>query len=232
MIKWILFDGYGTLLNAGKENIPWLATQMGNKYSMPADLIFKHWSTSYFKLERQFDKKFMTIMQANRISLSYAFGVLGLPVEDIEDWMQQLIHFWSYPDLYDGVLELFDELRTNNPAVHLGVISNTDEDTILSAVNNSHLPISFVMSSERAQYYKPDPRIFIQSLQELQIEASECVYIGNSVSDMVGAERASIPGIYLNRDRKALPEELSHIPIVADIQALQLYLRNKKYCLL
>ena len=229
MTKWILFDGYGTLLNAGKENIPWLAAQMEKKYAVSADLIFKHWSTGYFTLERQFDKEFMTIMQANRISLSYAFGVLGLPVEDVEGWMQQLIHFWSYPDLYDGVLELFDDLRTNNPDVQLGVISNTDEDTILSAVNNSHLPISFVMSSERAQYYKPDPRIFSLSLQELRVEASECIYIGNSVSDIVGAERASIPCIYLNRDKKPLPEGYSHIPIVADTQELRNHLRSKKY---
>lgn len=231
MIKWILFDGYGTLLNAGKENIPWLAAQMGYKYGVSADLIFKHWSTGYFILERQFGENFMTIMQANRISLSYAFGVLGLPVEDVEDWIQQLIRFWSYPDLYDGVLELFDELQTNSPYVQLGVISNTDEDTILCAVKNSHLPISYVMSSERAQYYKPDPRIFIQTLQELQIETSECIYIGNSVSDMLGAERASISGIYLNRDRKALPEGFSHIPIVEDTQELRHYLRSKKYCL-
>lgn len=231
MIKWILFDGYGTLLNAGKENIPWLAAQMGKKYAMSEDLIFKHWSTGYFTLERQFDKEFMTIMQANRISLSYAFGELHLPVEDVEGWMQQLIHFWSYPDLYDGVLELFDDLRTNNPDVQLGVISNTDEDTILSAVNNTHLPISFVMSSERARYYKPDPRIFILSLHELQIEASECIYIGNSVSDMIGAVRASIPCIYLNRDNKPLPEGYSHIPIVADTQELRDYLRNANFYL-
>lgn len=231
MIKWILFDGYGTLLNAGKENIPYLAAQMSKKYGTSADAIFKHWSTGYFALERQFGIKFMTIMQANRISLSYAFGVLGLPVEEVEDWMQQLIHFWSFPDLYDGVRELFEDLNTYMPMVQLGIISNTDENTILCAVKHSRLPISFVMSSERAGYYKPDPRIFTQSLKELNINASECVYIGNSVSDMVGAERAAISGIYLNRDQKPLPEGNSHIPIVADAHALRCYLQNQTYIL-
>ena len=231
MIKWFLFDGYGTLLNAGKENIPWLSSKMEIKYNLPADLIFKFWSNGYFTLERQFKNEFMTIMQANRISLSYAFGSLGLPIKDVESWMQQLIHFWSYPDLYDGITELFDDLQTNNPYVQFGVISNTDEDTILNAINHSHLPISFVMSSERAKHYKPDPKIFTLSLQELKIEASECIYIGNSVSDIVGAERAFIPCIYLNRDNKKLPNRYSHIPIVPDTQELRRHLRNLNYYL-
>lgn len=226
-MKWILFDAYGTLLNAGKENIPYLTKKMSEKYGVSDKLIFQHWSTGYFALEDMFGEKFMTIMQANRISLSYAFGVLGLPVVDVEDWMRKLIHLWSYPELYDGVKELFEDIGRLLPDVQIGVISNTDEDTITAAVAATQLPISFVMSSERAECYKPDPEIFRESLKELGIGADECIYIGNSVSDIVGAGRASISGIYIDRDHKPLPEGYSHIPVVADTWQLRQLLRER-----
>ena len=60
MLKWILFDAYGTLLDAGKENISFLAQQMQEKYNISAKEIYDCWSKNYFALEGDFKEKFMS----------------------------------------------------------------------------------------------------------------------------------------------------------------------------
>lgn len=229
MIKWILFDGYGTLFDAGKENIPQLAQRMAEKYQITPESILNQWSPCYFALEETFGRNFMTIMQANRISLSYTFGKLQLPITEVEGWIQELVHLWSTPLLYEGVSDLFYEIRESLPSVQIGVISNTDEDTVASAIGTSGLPISYYISSERARAYKPDSKIFQKALHELQIYPDACIYIGNSVVDVVGSSSAGIRCIYLNRDNKPLPPDYERVPVVRDIYALKNLLNSFRY---
>lgn len=225
-MKWFLFDAYGTLLNAGKENIPELSAQISCRYKISQQAIYNEWSSRYFALEANFSNDFMTIMQANRISLSYAFGKLQLPVTDVEGWMKQLIHLWSHPKLYDGVRDLINDIANNMPDSKIGVISNTDEDTISAALEEADLPISYMMSSERANCYKPDPLIFQKALAELGVGHSDCIYIGNSIGDIEGATKAGIQSIYLNRDRKPLPSKYRSVPIFDGTDALRTYFRD------
>lgn len=65
---------------------------------------------------------------------------------------------------------------------------------------------SFVLISESAGYWKPDPRIFELALDRSGVPAHEAVYIGDSPDhDMVGAQGAGLTAIWMNRWNEQWP---------------------------
>ena len=87
-MKLVVFDGYGTLFDAGKENIPTISKMISEEYRTDSDLVYSIWSQEYFKLEKSFDRSFMTIIQANRIALTNTFRELGVDIVHIPQWIQ------------------------------------------------------------------------------------------------------------------------------------------------
>ena len=57
---------------------------------------------------------------------------------------------------------------------------------------------SVVVDSACAGYAKPDPRIFRRAVEELAIDSSRAVFVGDSLPrDMAGARAAGMPHIWL-----------------------------------
>lgn len=64
-----------------------------------------------------------------------------------------------------------------------------------------------VLSSEAAGRRKPDPGIFELALQRADVPPGAAVMVGDSwVNDVLGAQGAGIRPVWLNRDRRPVPE--------------------------
>lgn len=196
MIKVLLFDAYGTLFNEGKEIIPQISEKIARKFGLETDQIFQKWKKEYLALEEKFASNFMTIIEANIISLTTVFDYFQLPKEEIMFFIQLIRDKWGNPDLYADVLKNMKKLEEN---YLLGIISNGDEETLKSALEKTGINIKFLMTSERAKSYKPQKEIFLKSLKELNVTCREAVYIGNSSVDISGAKNSGLLMIHLNR---------------------------------
>jgi putative hydrolase of the HAD superfamily len=79
----------------------------------------------------------------------------------------------------------------------------------------------FVVTAESTRLSKPNPLMFLHACELANVEPGEVCYIGDNLQkDAIGASKAGLWGIWLNRSGKPIPEG------VASISSLAEYLPN------
>lgn len=110
--------------------------------------------------------------------------------------------------LRDGVRETLEQLR--NRGLHLGIVSNVDDDHFAHMMELSQLERYFdsLLTSEQAQSCKPDPGIFHQALQRAGCKPEEAFFVGDSVQqDIAGANRLGLRSVLIwSRDDRPPPD--------------------------
>jgi 2-haloalkanoic acid dehalogenase type II len=113
--------------------------------------------------------------------------------------------------LREGVLETLRELRGRG--LHLGIVSNIDEDQLLHMSEIAGIRGCFdsILSSEAAGSCKPDSRIYEQALARAGCKRDEAIFVGDSLAqDIAGANRAGIRCVLLwHRDDRPPPDEVA-----------------------
>jgi putative hydrolase of the HAD superfamily len=125
-------------------------------------------------------------------------------------------HLWLFPDALSA-LE-----RARSIAPHLGVISN-HTDRLLGELD--HLGIrpllDSVTYSQEVGAEKPDSRVFEHALGRSGSQPHESVHIGNSwEADYLGATRAGIHAIWLNREGTPAPRPCRQIRSLAELDRM------------
>lgn len=195
-MKWVLFDAYGTLFDAGKYNIKIIAEELATRFGVDSQTVFDLWTTKYVEIEKREDK-FRTITETNRESLAFVFEELALG-EDYEFFVNRMNDEWSSPKLLPGVFELIEWLKKQQ--CHIGIVSNSDDITLASAVEKNSLPIDNLVSSEMAKYYKPNSKIFEFALKKWNCSPELCIYIGNSMNDVRASSSAGISCVHIHSE--------------------------------
>jgi HAD superfamily hydrolase (TIGR01549 family) len=105
-----------------------------------------------------------------------------------------------------GITDLLERLP---PGLVVGIVSNNQQDEQLDKLRALGLEgkFDFVLTSERAGFAKPDPRIFRAALSEAGTGAEETVMVGDSwLHDVVGALDSGIRPLWFNRWGRVPPE--------------------------
>jgi 2-haloalkanoic acid dehalogenase type II len=128
--------------------------------------------------------------------------------------------------LREGVIDTLQALRERG--VHVGMVSNIDEDQLAYLVALGELEGYFdsLLSSQAAGSCKPDPQIFEEALRRAGCQASEALFVGDTLAqDVAGANRAGMRSVLLwHRDDREPPETdprphhiIRHIPEVVGL---------------
>lgn len=111
--------------------------------------------------------------------------------------------------LREGVLDTLQALRARG--VHLGLVSNIDEDQLQHLLDVARIGPYFdsALSSERAGSCKPDPGIFAAALQRAHCRPEEALFVGDTIAqDIAGANRAGMRSVLLwHRDDRDPPTD-------------------------
>jgi putative hydrolase of the HAD superfamily len=129
---------------------------------------------------------------------------------------------WHRP--YPETEEVLDQLARRGLSLH--VVSNNTEllPETLRRLGWSER-FSTVTYSQEAGAEKPDPRVFRLSLDRARCSADEAVHVGNSwEADYLGAKRAGLRAIWLNRSGEDPPEPCE---TVRDLRELDRQLNRK-----
>ena len=96
--------------------------------------------------------------------------------------------------------------------LHLGIVSNIDEDDLHHLIDRGELRALFdsLLSSEAAGSCKPDARIFALALERAGCAPEEALFVGDSLpADVAGANRAGMRSVLLwHRDDKPPPADV------------------------
>ena len=124
-----------------------------------------------------------------------------IPAAEVEPALLASLRFRLYPD----VAESLPALRA--AGLKLAVVSNWDVSLgdVLADLGAAEL-VDRIVTSAEVGAAKPAPALFRRALEELDVEASEAVHVGDSPAlDLTGAEAAGIESILIDRGRHDPP---------------------------
>jgi putative hydrolase of the HAD superfamily len=110
-------------------------------------------------------------------------------------------------------VQIFDDVAHCLPRlaklVKLGSLTNGAAD--LEAIGLAH-HFEISLAAHQIGKAKPDPYVFQQACELLQLEPAHVAYVGDDLRlDVEGAQKAGLTGIWLNRQNQQVPSELGHI---------------------
>ena len=184
-----------------------------------ADLVAEH----EYQLTASYDSVLDGAMslQANRLErfrrLFVSFGVTMSPPE-VEQAMQRYRR--AYEDHRQAVPGVIPFLMYLKSRLLVGVVTNGLTAIQQEKIRACNLEdcVDFLLTSEEAGMKKPDRRIFLRALDIAKVRHENTVFIGDSwTSDVLGAYRAGIRSIWLNR----LPEPCPDPSLTTELMAFE-----------
>lgn len=114
----------------------------------------------------------------------------------VESFRERDIH--KRFELFDDVLDMIDSLGAHE--LHVGIISNNDEVAHHIERLDVHHRFEIVVSPETFGIAKPEPGIFLRTMEQMGIAPERALYVGDSFdNDVVGARAAGLTPILTDR---------------------------------
>ena len=205
-IRAVLFDFGGTLydyatLAAGeRESLAELAEWAGVNAEVGA-IQAAHRDAMRRVFRQYLTRRFYMHRDLFRDAVVGMLNALGAHVDDEQleryrerQWARHARDF----KLRDGVSETLQALRARG--LHLGVVSNIDDDQLVHLMALSDLEPYFdsILSSEHAGSCKPDSVIFAAALQRANCRADQTLFVGDTLGqDIAGANQAGMRSVLL-----------------------------------
>jgi FMN hydrolase / 5-amino-6-(5-phospho-D-ribitylamino)uracil phosphatase len=142
-----------------------------------------------------------------REALARQFSAASHDVAHADHALEVFLTARNRVDLYPDVRPALERLRAR---YRLFALSNGNAD--LKRCGLAHFFDGHV-TARSAGAAKPDARIFTRLLVEAGVRAADVLHIGDDpVTDVDGARRAGLKAVWLNRDCRPWPENLSPPP--------------------
>jgi 2-haloalkanoic acid dehalogenase type II len=211
-VKAVLFDAYGTLLESDLVAIP-RRIVADHGLAVSVEEVWRAWANLYYEATQV--APFRTLREIEVDITARLLRELGVDADCapyVELFFQLTTTIQPYPETLDVLTAL--------PPVRSAIISNADEEHL--AAWTVTFPVEFVLISEAARSYKPDPRMFHVALERLGLRPDEVLHVGDSeVDDVVGAKAAGLRVAWVNRNGRALRSGLPRPDFeIADLKGL------------
>jgi HAD superfamily hydrolase (TIGR01549 family) len=212
--KAIFFDFGGTLMDAESDNITHFHMMKAviKKYNLPAspeDLVIKYNSFLFTKDMTLLDvnpqeKSFAPLLKSTKRAFEGILSKYDI-TPSIEDfyWFKELYfeNHKKYIKLFPETFEIIEQIR-NNDSIHLGIISDIDNDYMDFQFNVFGIKEMFdsITTSEEVQIYKPEAKIFQVALNKANCQGEESIIVGDSYKkDIIGGKDIGMTTIWINK---------------------------------
>ncbi len=148
------------------------------------------------------------------------FAALDVPADHLAEAADEMYAYFANPgdwEPYEETLPLLDELRDRN--IVLGICSNWSSglQRIIDGLGLREY-FAFVYTSAEVGEMKPGHRMFELGLEATGLAPDQVIHVGDMYdADVVGAGRAGIRGVLVNRWQRA-PTHAD--PVIPDLAAL------------
>lgn len=141
-------------------------------------------------------------------------------------WHEYQIHLNRSTVPYAGIYELLDGLAAKD--IKLNILSNKAHEFMAEVVDHyfANWDFEMVIGARRGLPLKPDPYSLLEIIEELKIDPSECVYVGDSDVDMQTATGAGAYAVGVNwgfRGREELLANGANLVIEHPTELLKLF---------
>ena len=230
MLKAVLFDAFGTLLDARGlhlEATKHILVDLGLSH-LDADEVHERWDEELLALEPHANTSLST-REVFRRSLEACLAGYGVSIRPDElDMAMEILWgvFRSRVRPFDEALKLPAFCR--ELGLKVGLVSNADGELLRSILRRTglHALMDAIIISDEVGVAKPDERIFLMALEALGARPSEAMMIGDWRPDVIGAKRAGLISALVLRGRRPvfiadLPPELMPDMMVESLMDLR-----------
>ncbi|AHN21123.1 HAD family hydrolase [Lysinibacillus varians] len=191
MFKAVLFDLDGTLLNRDKSIELFINQQYERLFELLSHISKEQYISRFIELDNSGyiwkDKVYQQLIDEFNIS-SVTCEVF------LQDYLKEFKnHCVGFPHIH----EMLEELKNNKIA--LGMITNGFGQFQMENIKALNIDQYFdvILVSEWEGMKKPNPQIFINALEKLNVEPSESVFIGDHPeNDVKAAQNVGMKGIW------------------------------------
>jgi len=222
MIKAVLFDLDGTLLNRDRSVELFISKQYDRMYKSLYHISKENYISRFIELDnRGYVWKDIVYQQ-----LTAEFSIHSVTWERLlQDYLDNFKHHCvAFPHIHD----MLKELKSNDMA--LGIITNGygkfQMDNIKALNIEKYFDIIFV--SEWEGIKKPDAQIFLRALEKLKVEPSESVYIGDHPeNDVRAAKNVGMKSVWKKDNQwsdveaDAIIEDYLQLPLIMKSLAIE-----------
>ncbi|MDC3415050.1 HAD family hydrolase [Terrihalobacillus insolitus] len=131
-------------------------------------------------------------------------GLKDIGIDDVElgEFLAETfpIERKKHPFVFDDSFEVLDQLKHNYTLLLLTNGAPSLQNTKLSITPKLKTYFDHIVISGNFGKGKPDPSIFVHGLETVSLKRDEVLMIGdNLMTDILGATRAGIPSVWINR---------------------------------
>lgn len=208
MIKHIIFDCFGTLIDTGNNSIKAVEQILSNVGAhVNAREFYEDWKAK--KRQKMNSSVFLNEKTLFELSLSEAFAQYGIEADAAKEVKPMIRSLFAERIVFPDVHEAIERLTKENVDIAIG--STTDTDSLLYYLELNHLSFSNIYTSEKMQVYKPDEKFYKTILHRSGWLAEECLFVGDSyLEDVCGPKKVGMKTVLL--DRKALYKATERSP--------------------
>lgn len=210
MIKAILFDFWGTLVEQGV----WSPVKQV-KNLLEIDLPFPDY---IIRMERAFMTKNFSSLKEAFEALCQEFNLPPDP-EKIEELIGLWNKAWLLAQPYSEVNEALSKLKEKYQLI---LISNTDSFSVPQVLEKFQLTPLFnqIFLSNQLGLIKTDKNFLKTVLTELNLSPEECILVGDSLqSDIIAAKKAGLQAVLIDRKNS-----LEYQPKIKNLKELETFI--------
>lgn len=192
-IRACVFDTFGTLLD-WRTSVARQVKKVADAKGVKGDWFdfADQWRGYYFRLTSEigtYKKQFMPVGYIHRIGLDALLPEFGLG-DLTEEERAKLNLAWHRLDPWPDTVEGLKRLKKK---FIISPLSNSDFRMMVDMSTYAGLPWDAVLTSETAQAFKPDPRMYLQAPQRLNLEPSQVLMCAAHNIDLKFARAAGLP---------------------------------------
>lgn len=197
MIKHIIFDCFGTLIDTGNGSIKAVEQILSNVgCAADAQEFYSDWkkckkrmmNDSVFKNEK-------TLFELSLAETFHKYEIRANASVEVEPMILSLFaERIAFPDVKETLLQLTEE------GIDYAIGSTTDTDSLMYYLESNGLEFLRIYTSEDMRVYKPHPDFYRRILSETGWSAEECLFVGDSfVDDVCGPKSVGMKAVLLDR---------------------------------
>ena len=195
-LRALVFDAYGTLFNVHS-----VMTTCEALFPGKGAALSQLWRTKQLEYSwlRSLMARHVDFNQVTRESLQVACTSLGLTYSDAVS--AQLNNAYRALALFDDTLPTLQQLRRQQPAVQLAILSNGAAQMLNAVVvyNKLDAMLDAVLSIDEVAIFKPDPRVYQLACDRLRLNRDEIGFVSSNGWDAAGAKSFGFKTFWINR---------------------------------
>lgn len=192
IIKGIVFDMYGTLVDVG-------AVADACRDVAPDPIAFNNqWRAKQLEYAflRTLMDKYRDFWHVTEEALEFAIHRFGLEIT--AEQSQQLMEAWLLPSAYPDVASALAQYKETHA---LAVLSNGTPEMLLSGLERTGLlpHLQSVLSADAVKRYKPSPEVYQIAVQQTGLSRNQILFVSSNCWDVLGAKSFGFKVCWINR---------------------------------